>query len=121
MWKTIICRYGVLRDIVTDNGLQFDSVEFKKNCEGMGTKICFASVGHPKSNGVVERANGNLLVGLTKHLVGMPKGLWPEELIKALWAIHTSPTRAMRFSPFKLLFRDEAMTPGELVVCSLNA
>lgn len=51
----------------------------------------------------------------------MPKGLWLEELLKALWALRTSPTRAMGFSPFKLLFRDEAMTTGKLATKSLRA
>lgn len=37
----------------------------------------------------VERANGNLVLGLTKRLVSMPKGHWPEELMKALWAVGT--------------------------------
>lgn len=32
----------------------------------------------------------------------------------------TLPTRATGFSPFKLLFSDEAMTPGELAAKSLR-
>ena len=80
IWKSIIYRYGVPRDIITDNGKQFDSTSFRAFCQNMGITICFASVGHPEANGAVERANGNLLEGLKKRLVGLPKGLWPEEL-----------------------------------------
>ena len=97
VWKNIICRYGVPSNIVTDNGTQFNFARFKAFCEGLGTNICFTSVGNPESNGTVERANGSLLEGLTKRLVGMPKGLWPEELLKALWALRTSPTWATGF------------------------
>ena len=118
VWKNVICRYGVPRDIVTDNGTQFDSETFRAFCNDLGITICFASVGHPESNRTVERANGNLLGALKKRLVGLPKGMWPEELQKALWALRTSPTRATGFSPFKLLFGDEAMTPTELAVRS---
>ena len=46
--------------------------------------------------------------------------MWPEELQKAIWALRTSPTRATGFSPFKLLFGDEAMTPAELAARSLR-
>ena len=53
--------------------------------------------------------------------MGLSKGLWPEELQKALWALKTSPTRATGFSPFKLLFGHKAMTPGELTARSLRA
>ena len=120
-WKNIICRYGMPRYIVTDNGTQFDSVAFKAFCQSLGITVCFTSVGHPESNGAVKKANGNLLVGLTKRLVGLPKGLWPEELQRALWALRTTPTRATGFSPFKLLFGDETMTPDELTTRSLRA
>jgi hypothetical protein len=34
----------------------------------------FASVRHPESNGLVERANAIILLGITKSLVGLPKG-----------------------------------------------
>ena len=120
-WKNIICRYGVPRNIVTDNGTQFDSESFRAFCNDLGITVCFASVGHPESNGAVERANGSLVDGLKKRLVGLPKGAWPEELQKTLWALRTSPTRTTGFSPFKLLFGDEAMTPGELAAKSHRA
>lgn len=51
----------------------------------------------------------------------MPEGLWPEELVKALWVLYTLSTRATGFSSFKLLLGDEAMTLGELTVKSLHA
>lgn len=75
VWKTIICRYGVPHEIITNNSSQFDSAKFKDFGEGIGTKICFALVGHPESNGAVERANDNLLARPTKRLVGMAKFL----------------------------------------------
>lgn len=73
--KPIVCRYRVPWEIVTDNGCQFDAAKFKEFYEGIGIKICFALVGHPESNEVVERAYGNLLARLTTHLVRMSKGL----------------------------------------------
>ena len=56
-WQTIICRFGVPRTLTIDNGKQFDSDKFKEFCKSIGTKIAFASVYHPESNRVVERAN----------------------------------------------------------------
>ncbi len=44
--------------ITVDNGTQFDSEAFREFCDRIGTKIHFASVRHPESNGLVERANG---------------------------------------------------------------
>jgi transposase InsO family protein len=46
-----------------DNGTQFDAETFKDFCDQIGTKIHFASVRHPESNGLVERANGIIMTG----------------------------------------------------------
>ena len=30
VWEAIICRYGIPREIISDNGIQFDSKEFRE-------------------------------------------------------------------------------------------
>jgi hypothetical protein len=49
-----------------DNGTQFDVEAFKELCEQIGTKIHFASVRHPESNGLIERANVIIMTGIMK-------------------------------------------------------
>jgi transposase InsO family protein len=75
-WQNIISRFGVPKSIIVDNDTQFDSEAFRAFCSQVGTNLHFASVGHPESNGLVERANGIILLGITKFLVGLPKGKW---------------------------------------------
>jgi ribonuclease HI len=53
-WQNIVCRFGVPKAITVDNGTQFDAETFKDFCDQIGTKIHFASVRHPESNGLVE-------------------------------------------------------------------
>jgi IS30 family transposase len=53
----------VPKAITVDNGTQFDAETFKDFCDQIGTKIHFASVRHPESNGLVERANGIIMTG----------------------------------------------------------
>jgi IS30 family transposase len=62
----IVCRFGVPKAITVDNGRQFDAETFKDFCDQIGTKIYFASVRHPESNGLVERANGIIMTGIMK-------------------------------------------------------
>ena len=38
MWKNIICRFGIPRTIISDNGQQFDSQGFRDFCSGLGIK-----------------------------------------------------------------------------------
>jgi hypothetical protein len=49
--KSIVFCFGVPYSIITDNGTNFISKEFKNYCEGLGIKLKFASVAHPKTNG----------------------------------------------------------------------
>ena len=80
----------------------------------MGTKLCFASVYHPQSNGAVERANGIIFSGIKKNITEQPNGKWVDELPKVTWSHNTMESRATKFTPFKLLYGEEAMTPEEL-------
>jgi transposase InsO family protein len=112
-WQNIVCRFGVPKAINVDNGMQFDAKTFKDFCDQIGTKIHFASVRHPESNGLVERANGIIMTGIMKLIFNHPRGKWPDELVKVVWSHNTSISRSTGFTPFKLLFGDEAITPEE--------
>jgi hypothetical protein len=45
----------------------------------------FASVRHPESNGLVEQANRVIITGIMKSIFNLPKGKWPDELVKVVW------------------------------------
>ena len=72
-WQNIICRFGVPKELTVDNGKQFDSQPFKEFCRSIGTKLMFASVYHPQSNGAVKRANGVIFTGIKKCLFDKKK------------------------------------------------
>jgi transposase InsO family protein len=74
----------VPKAITVDNGIQFDAETFKEFCDQIGTKIHFASVRHPESNGLVERAYGIIMTGIMKLIFNQPRGKWPDELIKVV-------------------------------------
>jgi hypothetical protein len=44
---------------------------------------------HPKSNGLVERANEIIIIGIIKSIFNLPKGKWLDELIKVVWYHNT--------------------------------
>ena len=51
---------------------------------------------------------------ISKCLVGLPKGTWVDELPKVVWAHNTTVSISTNFTPFKLLYGEEAMTPEEI-------
>jgi hypothetical protein len=119
-WQNIVCRFGVLKAITVDNGTQFDAETFKDLRDQIGTKIHFASVRHPESNGLVERANGIIMTGIMKLIFNQPREKWPDELIKVVWSQNTTISRSIGFTPFKLLFGDESITPEEAKAGSIR-
>jgi hypothetical protein len=113
-WQNIVCRFGVPHEVTVDNGKQFDSADFKEFCTYMGTKLCFASVYHPQSNGAVERADGVIFAGIKRNITDLPKSKWAKELPRVIWSHNTTTSRTTQFSPFKLLYGEEAMLAEEL-------
>ena len=57
VWKNIVCRFGISKRLVSDNGTLFASQQIGKLCTELGIKQVFASVEHPQTNEQVESAN----------------------------------------------------------------
>jgi transposase InsO family protein len=112
-----VCRFGASR---VDNRKQFDSESFKDFCRSIGTKIAFASVYHPESNGAVERVNRIVFLAISKTLFNLHKGKWINELPKVMWSHNTIVYRTTGFTPFRLLYSEEAMLPEEIKYQSLR-
>ena len=51
VWRKIICRYGILRVLVSNNGKQFDNSAFRDFCSELGIKNHYSSPAHPQANG----------------------------------------------------------------------
>jgi hypothetical protein len=60
------------------------------------------------------------MTGIMKLIFNQPRGKWPEELIKVVWSHNTTVSRSIGFTPFKLLFGDEAITPEEAKTRSIR-
>jgi transposase InsO family protein len=75
--QNIVCRFGVPKAIIVDNGMQFEAEAFKDFCDQIGMKIHFASVRNPESNGLVERANGIIMTRIMKLIFNQPRGKVP--------------------------------------------
>jgi hypothetical protein len=116
--KEIVFRYGMSHSIITDNGSNFDPEEFRAFCAAQGTRVDYASVAHPQSNGQAERATGLILQGLKPRLMRdleHAAGAWVTELLSVLWGLRTTPNRSTNRTPFFMVYVAEAVLPSDLL------
>ena len=61
VWKNLVCRFGIPRIIISDNGQQFDSHKFRDFYKELGIRNHYSSLGHPQANGQTKVINQTLL------------------------------------------------------------
>ncbi|GKA73304.1 reverse transcriptase domain-containing protein [Tanacetum coccineum] len=113
VWDNIVCRFGLLGEIVSDNDKQFSDNPFKDWCEKLNITQRFALVKHPQSNGLVERANRSLGEGIKARL-GEGNKNWIEEISHVLWAHRTMIKSSHGDTPFSLTYGTEDVIPAEI-------
>ena len=104
VWRAIICRFGIPRALVSDNGKQLDNAKFRDFCAELG-------------NGQAEVTIRTLKAALNTKLEDL-KGNWVEYLPEVLWAYRTTQKSATRETPFALAFGTEAVAPVEVGIKS---
>ena len=117
VWRAIICRFGIPRALVSDNGKQFDNAKFRYFCVELRIKNYYPSPAHPQSNGQAEVTIKTLKAALKTKLENL-KGKWVEYLPKVLWAYRATQKSATRETPFSLAFGTEAVAPVEVGIKS---
>ncbi|GJS76803.1 reverse transcriptase domain-containing protein [Tanacetum coccineum] len=113
IWDNIVCRFGLLGEIVSDNDKKFSDNPFKDWCDKLNITQRFASVKHSQSNGLVEKANRSLGEGINARL-GEGNKNWIEELPYVLWAHRTMIKSSHGDTPFSLTYGTEAVIPAEI-------
>nr|GEX76662.1 reverse transcriptase domain-containing protein [Tanacetum cinerariifolium] len=109
----IICRFGLSRIIITDNGAQLVNDPFKSWYGRFEIHQMNTTVEHPQANGLVERANTSLMEGIKTRLEREKSG-WVDELPNVLWAHRTSIKKSNGETPFSLACGSEAVISVEI-------
>jgi transposase InsO family protein len=113
----IIYRFGVPNSIITDNESQLTGRKFLEFCDKFHIRVDWAVVGHPQTNGQVERANGMILQGLKPRIfdrLNKSGRKWLKDLPTVVWSLRTTPSRATGFTLFFLVYGTEAILPPDL-------
>ena len=99
--ESIINRFGVPKELITDRGSQFESKEFKEFVNGLDIKHNFGAAYHHQTNGMIERWNrsGEQLL---RSCPGEEE--WDAKLPKVLTTYRTTKHAATGTSPFEVMF-----------------
>lgn len=115
-----ICRFGVPRQVHTDQGTQFEGKLFQEMCSLFRIDKTRTTTFHPQSDGLVERFNRTLKAMLTKF-VSQTQRDWDIYLPLVLMAYRTSVHDSTGFSPSLMMLGREPELPIDLLFGSSPA
>ena len=108
-----IARFGCPYTILSDQGREFESKLFKALNDLLQIKKLRTTTYHPCTDGMVERSNRTIIDVLSKYCEAEPD--WDLKLPLVLFAIRTSEHATTGFSPFNLVYGQEARVPWDVV------
>ena len=119
IFESICCRFGAPLEIISDRGPGFRSDLVGDLMRRLKIERRHSSPYYPQCNGLVEKVNGMISKIITKGVYDRPKD-WDKHLNAALWAYRTSFKTSLGFTPFHLVYGQEALLPIELELASLR-
>ena len=106
--------FGCMSIVQTDQGSEFRGA-FDELCQRALIDHRTASAYRPQTGGLVERYNGSLSRSLRRCVQEQPT-TWDEHLPWVVLSYNAAAQGSTRFSPYKLLFSVDPLTPLDLVL-----
>ncbi|MCO5576751.1 hypothetical protein L7F22_030570 [Adiantum nelumboides] len=119
IFKCICCRFGTPLEILSDRGPRFRADLVGDLMSKLKIKRRHSTPYYPQCNGLVEKVNGLICKIITKQVHLHPKA-WDKHLDAALWAYKTSFKTSLGYTPFHLVYGQEAFLPIEVELASLR-
>ena len=111
--ENIFSRFGCPRELVSDRGTHFVNDVIMELTNKYKIKHCLTTPYHPRANGQTEKTNGILCKIITKTMQGSMSD-WDSKLLNVLWAYRTTYKVTTKFTPFQLVYGQEAILSIEL-------
>lgn len=116
IYKDIIACFGCIPILICDGSSKFQGA-VKEILHRYNVQWILSSPYYPQGNGVTEW-DGQTLANAILHSCGDRKSQWPLFLHSALFTLCTSTSHTTSYTPFFLLYGQEALLPFDLMDCS---
>jgi len=108
LYKEIIARYGVMRELLSDQGSSFKNKLVAQLCKLLNIKHRFSSSHHPQTDGKAERMIQTVIRSL--KLICENQTQWVEKLTPVLMSYRSTVSMAIGMSPYHALFGRDMVT-----------
>eukprot|EP00253_Pinus_taeda_P032007 PITA_32007 len=108
--RDIFTRFGVPREIVTDQGIQFTSKIMERLMEEYKIKHRKSTPYHPQANSQVEPTN-KVIEGILTKTMHLHRRDWAKRLLEALWAYSTTWRNTTGHTPYELVYGKQVLFP----------
>ena len=108
-------RFGVPRQIISDQGREFEGELFKELCIRMGIEKLRTTGYHPQTDGLVERFNRSLIQMLSSF-VSQNLNDWDDHLPYVMMAYRASKHETTRMTPNLVVFGRETNLPVDIMM-----
>ena len=112
--EEFVSRYGICRQILTDQGTKFQSRLFQEIFRLLDIDRKHSTSFHPQTNGIQERFNRTIEDLLSKYIPANQRD-WDEHLPLLLLAYRSSVHESTHQTPYIMMLGRHALLPVDLV------